>query len=144
MIKVLFLCVHNSARSQMAEAFMNHFGGDKFIAESAGFEPGTLNPIIIEVMKESGLDISGKHTKGVWDLYKQGRTYHYVITVCDASAEQLCPIFPGITKRLSWPFPDPAAFTGTYEDKLEKAREVRDGIKNKIEDFVTSHQQITF
>ena len=83
MIKVLFVCIHNSARSQIAEAYLNKMAGDRFIAESAGIEPGTLNPLVVKSMLQEGLDISGNKTKSVFDFYKQGRIFDYVITVCD-------------------------------------------------------------
>lgn len=142
--KVLFICVHNSARSQMAEAFLNHLAGDVFEAESAGLEPGKLNPLVVEVMNEIGIDISGNQTNGVWDYFRQGRLYQYVIAVCDAATEELCPIFPGITKRLSWPFKDPSSFVGTHEEKLIQTRLVRDSIKTEVEIFIKTHQQINF
>ena len=135
--RVLFVCIHNSARSQMAEAFLNRIGGARFRAESAGFEPGTLNPLVVEVMKESGIDISGNATKSVFDLYKQRRIYEYVVTVCDESNSERCPIFPGLVRqRMNWSFPDPSAFQGTREEKLEKSRQVRDQIKARMEQFV--------
>jgi arsenate reductase len=110
-IKVLFVCVHNSARGQMAEAFLNQLACDKFNAESAGLEPGNLNPLAGEAMKEVDIDISKKNqTKSVFDFFKQGRLYHFVITVCDAASSERCPIFPGLTKRLGWSFEDPASF----------------------------------
>ncbi|NWG02494.1 MAG: arsenate reductase ArsC [Syntrophaceae bacterium] len=131
--KVLFICVYNSARSQMAEAWLNHLCGDFFEAESAGLEPGNLLPMAIEVMKEMGIDISHKKTRSVFDLVKAGRIFSYVITVCDEASAERCPIFPGIAKRLHWSFPDPAAVTGTGEEKLEKVRKIRDDIKSAIE-----------
>jgi arsenate reductase len=143
-IKVLFVCVHNSARSQMAEAFLNTLAGDKFEAESAGFEPGNLNPLVVEAMKEIGIDISNNQTKSVFDLFKQGRLYHFVISVCDAANAERCPIFPGLTKRLGWSFEDPATFTGTHDEKLVKTRKVRDSIKTEIESFIKSYQHIGF
>ncbi|MGA2667728.1 MAG: arsenate reductase ArsC [Ignavibacteria bacterium] len=135
-IKVLFICVHNSARSQMAEAFLNHLAGDKFHAESAGLEPGVLNPLVVKAMQEIGLDISGNKTSSVFQFFKEGRNYEYVITVCDREAEEKCPIFPGKTKRINWSFPDPSAFTGSDEEKLILIREVRDNIKEKISNFI--------
>jgi len=137
-IKVLFVCVHNSARSQMAEAFLKHYGGELFEAGSAGLSPGNLNPIAVEVMKEEGLDISTNQTKQVFDFVKSGKTYHYVITVCDQAAAQQCPVFPGITKRLHWSVEDPSAFTGSHEEKIEKTRDVRDEIKSKVLEFIKS------
>ena len=136
--KVLFVCVHNSARSQIAEAFLKLLAGERFEAESAGLEPGKLNPLAIEVMKEIGIDISGNKSKSVFDFYKEGRRYDYVITVCDESQAQKCPIFPGttITRRIHWSFDDPANFKGTWEEKLEKTRQVRDKIKQQIEQWL--------
>lgn len=140
--KVLFVCVHNSARSQMAEAFLKQMAGDKFEAESAGLEPGKLNPLVIEVMKEAGIDISQNKTKSVFDSYKQGKQYDYVITVCDESQAGACPVFPGKGERLHWGFPDPSIFQGSWEEKLAKTREVRDQIETKIKDrFITDCKQ---
>ena len=99
MIKVLFLCIHNSARSQMAEAYMKKLGGNKFVVESAGLETGTLNPLAVEVMLEDGIDISQNKTKNVFDFFKEGRLYHYVVTVCDEASAAQCPIFPGVHNR---------------------------------------------
>ncbi len=134
--RVLFLCVHNSARSQMAEAYLKQFGGDTFEAESAGLEPGTLNPFAVEVMREDGIDISNNPTNDVFDFFKQGKRFHYVITVCDAGSSARCPIFPGMTKKIAWDFPDPSMFTGTNEEKLAKTREVRNHIKTAVKRFV--------
>lgn len=135
--RVLFVCVHNSARSQMAEAFLNHLAGDRFEAVSAGLEPGTLNPLAVEVMKEIGIDISSKKTKSVFDLFKKGELFSYVVTVCDAKSAEACPVFPGLlTKTIHWSFEDPSAFTGTHEERLEKTRKVRDAIKEKIEQWL--------
>jgi arsenate reductase len=133
--RILFVCTHNSARSQVAEAFLNQIGGDYFVAESAGLEPGKLNPNVVEVMKEAGIDISGNQTKSVFDLFKQGTLYNAVITVCDEASAESCPIFPGTVKRLGWSFADPSAFTGTKEEMLEKTRQVRDEIERKIREF---------
>jgi arsenate reductase len=133
--KVLFVCIHNSARSQMAEAFLNQICGDEFEAHSAGLEPGKLNPIVVEAMKEIGIDISGNQTKAVFDYIKSGKIFAYVITVCDEASAERCPIFTGVTKRLHWSFPDPSSFQGTHEEKLAKTREVRDIIKQKIENW---------
>ena len=129
---VLFICVHNSARSQMAEAFLKQMAGDKFEVESAGLEPGKLNLIVVEVMKEVGIDISQNKTKSVFDFYKQGKQYDYVITVCDESQSGACPMFPGKGERLHWGFDDPSGFQGIWEEKLEKTREVRDKIKAEV------------
>jgi arsenate reductase len=133
--KVLFICIHNSARSQMAEAFLNHVCGEQFEAQSAGLEPGKLNPIVVEAMREIGLDLSGKPTKAVFDVFKSGQMFAYVITVCDEASAERCPIFPGVAKRLHWSFPDPSALQGTHEEKLTRTREIRDTIRAKIENW---------
>ncbi len=135
-IKVLFVCVHNSARSQMAEKFLNELGKDKFIAESAGLEPGVLNPFAVKAMAEIGYDISQNKTKSVFDFYKIEKTYDYVITVCDPQAAERCPIFPGKVQRLHWGFKDPSSFVGSDEEKLEFTRKIRDEIKEKIMAFI--------
>ena len=133
--KVLFICVHNSARSQMAEAWLNYTCGDFFAAQSAGLEPGTLNPLVVEAMREVGIDISGKETQAVFDIFKSGQLFTYVITVCDETSAKKCPIFPGPTKRLHWSFRDPSVLTGSGEEKLQKVREIRDEIRQKIEEW---------
>lgn len=136
-IKVLFVCGKNTARSQMGEALLKALGGDRFEAESAGLEAGDkINPLAIEVMKEIGIDISQNSTKKVFDFYKAGKTYNYVIAVCDAAQAERCPIFPGVRKQLHWPFPDPAAFTGSWEERLQRARELRDQMRVKLEEWI--------
>lgn len=141
-LRALFVCIHNSGRSQMAEALLKRVGGDRFDAESAGFEPGTLNPIVVEALKEIGIDISKNKTKSVFELYKQGRAYQYVVTVCDESSSERCPIFPGLVRdRLHWSFQDPASFQGAHEERLARTRAVRDQIKAKIEEFVAQARE---
>ena len=130
---VLFVCVHNSARSQMAEAFLNELCPDDFAAESAGLEAGTLNPLAVAVMREAGFDISGKRTKSAFDLFKAGRLYSYVITVCDETSAERCPIFPGSARRLHWSFADPASLPGSWEERLAQTRIIRNEILAKVE-----------
>ena len=130
--KVLFICVHNSARSQMAEAFLNNICGDKFEAESAGLEPGTLNPLVVEAMAETGIDIAGNGTRAVFDVWQSGRIFTYLITVCSEADAEGCPVFPGPAKRLHWPFDDPSRFAGDHAEKLAQTRKVRDAIRAKI------------
>lgn len=119
----------------MAEAFLNAACPENFVAQSAGIEPGKLNPIVVQAMQEIGLDISQNKTKGVFDFVKRGDLMHYVITVCDEASAERCPIFPGVTKRLHWGFPDPSAFQGTLEEKLARTREVRDIIKARVDQW---------
>jgi arsenate reductase len=134
--KVLFVCIHNSARSQMAEAFLNQLAGDRFEVQSAGLEPGQLNPYVVKVMQEVGIDISRKIPQSVFDLFKRGGMFRYVITVCDETSAERCPIFPGVIERLNWSFPDPSQATGSEEEILEKTREVRDLIQAKITSWI--------
>jgi len=131
--RVLFICIHNSARSQMAETFLNDLGGDKYEAESAGLEPGTLNPLVVQVMSEEGYDISGNSTNSVFDFYQEQRSYDIVVAVCSKEAEERCPIFPGAGQRLHWPFDDPSSMDGSEQERLEATRRIRDQIKAKIE-----------
>jgi arsenate reductase len=138
--KVLFVCVHNSARSQMAEAFLKKLGGERFEVESAGLEPTVINPLAIEVMREVGIDISANRTQDVFELFKVGRKYDYVITVCDEASGQRCPLFPGTAERLHWSLADPSGFTGTHEERLAQMRKVRDDIKMAVEEWLLNHK----
>ena len=128
--KILFICQHNSGRSQIAEAYLRKIYGEYFEIESAGLEPArAINPLVIQVMAEEGIDLSNKKPQSVFELYKGGNLYEHVITVCQNS-ESKCPVFPGITKRWHIPFPDPDSVKGNQSDKLEKVRNIRDMIKN--------------
>jgi arsenate reductase (thioredoxin) len=137
MISILCLCVHNSARSQIAEAYFNKFGADLFRAESAGLEPGVLNPYVVRALQEEGIDISGKKTRDVHELHRAGRTYESVITVCSKEAADRCPIFPGKSRTLHWPFADPSTFTGTDEEVMAQVRGVRDAIRERVREFIS-------
>jgi arsenate reductase len=137
--KVLFVCVHNSARSQMAEAFLNKLGGIHFHAHSAELKPAGLNSLVIKAMKEVGIDISKNESKSVFELYKKGELYSYVITVCDESTAQYCPMFPGVNKKIHWNFEDPSLFTGTHEEIMNKIRNLRDRLRAKIQEFMHFH-----
>lgn len=139
--KVLFVCIHNSARSQMAEAFLGEMAGDQYEVESAGIEPGTLNPLVVKVMQEEGIDISQNETKSVFDFFREGKLYHYVITVCDEAAAGKCPIFPGVSKKLHWFFKDPSALSGSKEEKLAEVRKIRDAIKERVRQFVRENEK---
>jgi arsenate reductase (thioredoxin) len=133
--KILFICVHNSARSQMAEAFVNQLCGDEFEAQSAGLEPGKVNPIVVEALQEVGIDISGKPTQGVSELIGSGEQFSHVVTVCSEAEAEGCPYFPGVVQRLHWPFPDPSKLTGSHDEKLARVREIRGQIQRKVEAF---------
>lgn len=139
MQRVLFLCTGNSARSQMAEAFLRKYGGEEFEAYSAGLEPKGLNPFTVQVMKEVGIDVSHQRSKGTGE-YLGKILFQYLITVCD-DADKNCPtVWPGISKREHWSFQDPAAIEGTDEQKLAKFREVRDQIERRIKSWVANPQ----
>lgn len=135
-MKVLFVCIHNSARSQMAEAYLNHMAPERFTAESAGIEKGGLNPFVVKAMLEDGIDISGNSTDSVFDFWREGRMYSYVVTVCDKEAAERCPIFPGHAKTLHWGFKDPSAAEGTDDEKLAAAKQVRDEIKRAVAEWI--------
>ena len=117
----------------MAEAFLNDICGDHFEAHSAGLELGTLNPLAVEAMREIGIDISRKKTQSVFDVFKSGELFAYVITVCDETSAERCPIFPGVTRRLHWSFPDPSTLSGTREQRLAGTRKIRDEIRARVE-----------
>lgn len=128
--RVLFLCTGNSARSQMAEAFLRHYAADEFEAFSAGLEPRGINPLTVQVMQEIGLDLTGQYSKSVAEYL--GRVgFSYVVTLC-SDAEERCPIFPGLSERLHWPFEDPAESSGSDEARLDKLRQVRDQIDAQV------------
>ena len=132
---VLFLCTGNSARSQMAEAFLREMGGEKFQVFSAGLEPRGMHPLTMQVMEELGYDLSAQHSKGVEEFLGK-QHFHFLITVCD-DAEQNCPrLWPGVHQRLHWSFEDPAAFAGTEAKKLARFRQVRDQIAVKVSQWV--------
>jgi arsenate reductase (thioredoxin) len=132
MKRILFVCIHNSARSQMAEAFVNHLHGNKCSADSAGLESGKLNPIVVKAMAEIGIDISRNQTKTVDDILATENKYDYVVTVCDEANAERCPIFPGGGVKLHWGFPDPSALNGTEEERLIETRRIRDMIREKV------------
>jgi arsenate reductase (thioredoxin) len=127
--RVLFLCTHNSARSQMAEGLLRHLAGDRFEAYSAGTEATHVRPLAIRAMDEIGIDISGQESKTL-DRYLD-EPFDYVITVCD-DANEACPFFPGATTRLHWSLPDPSAAKGSEEERLAVFRSVRDGIRDRM------------
>lgn len=141
MPKVLFVCTHNSARSQMAEAYLRKFGGDRFEVESAGLEAGNLNPYVVRALLEEGMDISGKKTQDVFALLRQGRFYNFVIAVCSKESADRCPIFPGRATRLVWSYPDPSTFTGSDEEIMAQVREVRNAIRERVHQF--SHEEVS-
>lgn len=133
--RVLFLCTHNSARSQMAEGFLRAMAGDRFEVASAGTEATHVRPLAIHAMAEVGIDLSG-HASKTLDRFV-GEPWDFVITVCDA-ANEACPVFPGAARRLHWSFPDPAAATGSEDERLAVFREVRDAIRRRLEEWLAT------
>ena len=134
-INVLFVCVHNSARSVIAEAMLNQLCGETYKAQSAGLETDAttrVNPLAVAVLAEDGIDVSEYQPRHVFDVVKSGQLFSHVIAVCDGANAERCPIFPGVTQRLHWGFADPSALQGTWDEKLAATRLIRDQIKDQI------------
>jgi len=134
--RVLFLCTGNSARSQMAEAFLRKYAGERFEIHSAGLEPSVINPLTVQVMGEVGVDMSGHYAKPL-TIYLGKIHFGYLITVC-SRADEKCPVFPGMGQRMHWPFDDPAAAEGSTEQRLDVFRRVRDEIEQKVKDWLAA------
>jgi arsenate reductase len=137
--RILFLCTHNSARSQMAEALLRDLAGDRFEVASAGTEATRVHPLAIRAMREVGIDLGGHTSKTMDSLL--GRPWDYVVTVCDRAQER-CPLFPGHTTRLHWSFDDPSQATGTDEERLVTFRRVRDEIATHLEQWLTTTSRL--
>ncbi len=136
--RVMFICIHNSGRSQMGEAFLRSFAGDRFEVASAGIEAGKLNPLVVKAMEEVGVSMEGHYAKKAQDFVDRGEHYDYVITVCDESNAERCPMFPGKHVRMHWGFPDPSALAGTDAEKLAGIRPIREAIEAKVKEFIAS------
>lgn len=121
---------------QIAEEYLRKLGGDDFVVESAGIEPGKISPLVIKVMLEEGIDLSDRETRDIWVLCKKERVFDWVITVCDRKWEDKFPTFPGIYKRDNRGFPDPASVEGSENEKLQQLREIRDKIKLRVKLFI--------
>jgi arsenate reductase len=136
--RVLFLCTGNSARSQMAEAFLRTLGGDRFESCSAGLHATGIHPLTERVMAERGIDIGGQRSKDLSE-YLGRVNFGMLITVCDRATEE-CPIFPGVATRLHWPLDDPVAVGGSDEERLEAFRRIRDEIERHVRELLASEQ----
>lgn len=137
--RILTICIHNSARSQMTEELIRKQAGDRFEVESAGLEPGSINPYVARLLLEDdGIDIRNKETRSVFDLHKAGRSFDYVIAVCDPEAAERCPIFPAEKERLHWPFRDPSKAEGSDEEKLAYIRVIKKQIEDQIAEFLAA------
>ncbi len=128
----------------MAEAFLKRHGGAEYEVESAGLEPGRMNPNVVAVMQEVGIDLSTKGTKSVFDLYTKGASYNAVITVCDGASAEQCPVFAGGGKRIAWSFEDPSTFNGTREQVLAHTRKVRDEIERTVLSFIKEASVVSY
>jgi len=133
--RILFVGVHNDARSQMAEAFLNAAFPARFETHSAGLDPARMNPLVVEAMREIGFDISQKKSESVFDFINLGEHFDYIISVCDEASDERCPAFPGANTRLHWGFADPSIYQGSREEKLAFMRHVRDEIKGQISNW---------
>lgn len=134
--RVLAVCIHNSARSQMTEELIRKYGNDKFEVVSAGIEPGKINPFVAELLLEEDIDIRNKATRSVFDLREAGEHFDYVIAVCGKEAADACPVFPAEKKRIQWPFPDPSKAEGSDKEKLDYIRVIKEGIKRQVLHFI--------
>lgn len=130
--RIMFVCIHNSARSQMCEAFVRHYSPDRFDVYSSGIEKGTLNPLVVEAMKELGISMEHLYAKSTQEFIERGEVFDYVITVCDESSAERCPVFPGKHVRLHWGFSDPSVLSGSDEQKLQGIRVIRDAIQKQV------------
>ena len=136
-LRVMFVCIHNSGRSQMGEAILRNLAGDRFEVHSAGLEAGKLNPLVVKAMAEKGIDMSTHYAKTVMEYLTRGEHFDYVITVCDETNAERCPVFPGRHQRIHWSFPDPSALVGSDEEKLAGIRPIRDAIEAKIATWIS-------
>jgi len=134
--RVMFICIHNSGRSQMGEAIMRKLAGDRFEVHSAGIEAGKLNPLVVKSMEEIGISMEGHYAKKAQEYIERGEHFDYVITDCDETNAERCPMFPGKHARIHWGFPDPSALTGTDEEKLSGIRPIRDAIAAKVKEWL--------
>ncbi len=135
--RVIFICIHNSGRSQIGEAFLRHMAGDRFEVHSAGIEAGKLNPLVVKAMEERKISMEGHFAKKASDYIERSEQFDYIITVCDEINAERCPVFPGKAKRLHWGFPDPSALGGSDIEKLAAIRPIRDNIEAKIKEWIS-------
>jgi len=135
----MFVCIHNSARSQMCEALVRHYAGERFEVHSSGIEAGKLNPLVVQAMAEIGISMEGHYAKPAQAYIDAQEVFDYVVTVCDESSAERCPMFPGKHQRLHWGFPDPSAIKGTDEEKLAEIRPIRDDIRTRVLKWLETH-----
>ena len=134
----MFVCIHNSGRSQIGEALLRHLAGDRFEVYSAGLEAGQLNPLVVKLMAEQGIDMSSHYAKTVKEYIDRKEHFDYVITVCDETNAERCPLFPGKHQRIHWSFPDPGALTGSDAEKMAAIQPIKDAIETKIREWLAN------
>lgn len=137
--RIMFVCIHNSARSQMCEAFVRHYAPDRFDVHSSGIESGTFNPLVVRAMEEIGVSMEGQYAKPARHYIDRHKPFDYVVTVCDESNAERCPLFPGKSERMHWGFPDPSALQGTDEQKLAGIRPIRDAIHKRVSEWLSQN-----
>ncbi|MBI9095947.1 MAG: metalloregulator ArsR/SmtB family transcription factor [Sphaerochaeta sp.] len=137
--RIMFVCIHNSARSQMCEAFVRHHANDRFEVSSSGIEAGKLNPLVVQAMAEIGISMDGHYAKPAKEFIDRGEAFDYVVTVCDESNAERCPMFPGKHERLHWGFPDPSDLSGSVDEKLKAIRPIRDAIQKRVTDWLAGN-----
>ena len=137
--RIMFVCIHNSARSQMCEAFVRHYADNRFEVHSSGIESGKLNPLVVQAMAEIGISMDGHYAKPAQQYIDRNEEFDYVVTVCDESSAERCPMFPGKHQRLHWGFPDPSAIQGSDEEKLAGIRPIRDDIRTRVLQWLQAH-----
>jgi arsenate reductase len=135
--RIMFVCIHNSGRSQMCEAFVKHYAPERFDVHSSGIEAGKLNPLVVAAMEEIGISMEGHYAKPAKEYIDRKEVFDYVVTVCDESSAERCPMFPGKHQRLHWGFPDPSAIQGTDEEKLVGIRPIRDAIHTRVKEWLS-------
>jgi arsenate reductase len=134
--RVLFISPVNDSRSQMAEALLNSLAGDEYEAWSAGFQPGELSPVTVQVMREIGVDICTQRTKKLFELYRSGMVFNHIVTLCDVSVGEKSPIYPNHRYYIEWSTPDPDAFEGPEEERTRRLRQCRDRLQRRIEEWL--------
>jgi arsenate reductase len=137
--RIMFVCIHNSARSQMCEAFVRHNAGNRFDVHSSGIEAGKLNPLVVQAMAEIGISMEDQYAKPAKEYIDRNEAFDYVVTVCDESSAERCPLFPGKFTRMHWGFPDPSALTGSDEEKLKAIRPIRDAIQKRVTEWLSAN-----
>ncbi len=137
--RIMFVCIHNSARSQMCEAFVKQYAPERFEEHTSGIEKGKLNPLVVNSMMEINISMEGQYAKSAKEYIDRNEEFDYIVTVCDESSAERCPTFPGKHVRLHWGFSDPSALMGSDEEKLQGIRPIRDAIQKRVKDWLAAN-----